>query len=137
MRLFINGRVVKSYDVEVLTPRILEAECKVCFQDLEADLPVMTGEEEPSPISDPPSEVVPSSFEIEATEKADLILVAAEARAQGIIGQAQADSERLRQEVIQTAQAEVYPVAEAKGYQAGLEAGEAEGNRLTHSANLY
>ncbi|MDR3587759.1 MAG: FliH/SctL family protein [Desulfosporosinus sp.] len=135
MRLSINGRVVKSYDVEVLTPRILEADCKACFQGSDAYLSVITGEEELSPRSDHFSEVMLSALEIEATEKAALILVAAETSAQEIRGQAQADSERLRQEVIQTAQAEVYPVAEAKGYQAGLEAGEAEGNRLTLSAN--
>ncbi|MDR3541381.1 MAG: FliH/SctL family protein [Desulfosporosinus sp.] len=135
MRLSINGRVVKSYDVEVLTPRILEVECKDCFQSLDTYLSVMTAQEDIPPISDSFSEVSPSALELEAKEKAALILAAAEANAQEIRGQAQADSEQLRQEVIRTAQAEIYPAAEAKGYQAGLEVGEAEGKRLTHTAN--
>lgn len=120
MRLSINGRVVKSYKVEVLTPRIVE--CKDCIKEV-------------PPIPNNFSEVEPSVLEIEAKEKATMILAEAEASAQEIRVQAQVDLERLRQEVIQTAQAEVYPVAQANGYQAGLEVGEAEGKRLAHSAN--
>lgn len=133
MRLSINGRVVKSYDVAVSTPRIVE--CKDCFLGLDAYLPVLTVENEVPPILDTLSEIEPSVFEIEAKEKAALILAEAEASAQKIRAQAQADLERLRQEVIQTVQAEVYPVVQANGYQAGLEKGEAEGKRLAHSAN--
>lgn len=133
MRLFTSGRVLKSYNVEVSTPRIVE--CKDCFQSLEASLEVLTAEEEAASASEFPIIPDPSVFEIEAQEKAAQILAEAEAIAQQIREQAQADLEQLRQEVIQTTKAEAYPVARAEGYQAGLEAGEAEGKRLAHSAN--
>ena len=133
MRLSTKGRVVKSHDVEVLTPRIVE--CHKCLETLDDYLLALTVEEEVPPISDLPTEVEPSILTIEAYEKADLIIAEAETNAQAIRVQAQADSERLRQEVMATAQAEIYPVAEANGYQAGREAGETEGKRLAHSAN--
>ncbi|MDR3600711.1 MAG: FliH/SctL family protein [Desulfosporosinus sp.] len=134
MRLSIKGRIVKSYNVEIAAPRIVE--CINCFQDLVRPLPVPQAEEEVPPLlPDLVSKMGPSALEIEAKEKAVLILAEAETSAQEIRALAQAESERLRQEVIETAQAEVYPVAQANGYQAGLEAGEAEGKRLAHSAN--
>ena len=135
MRLSTSGRVVKSYNVEVSAPRIVE--CKDCFQSFEASLAVMKVEEEVAATSDFSIMPETSVLEIEAQEKAAQILAEAEASVQQIREQAQADLERQRQEVIQATKAEAYPVARAEGYQAGLEAGEAEGKRLAHSANQY
>jgi len=68
-----------------------------------------------------------------------MIVAEAELRAQEIRTEAQSDLEQLRQEAIQSAQAEVYPVAQAEGYQAGFEAGynagEAEGKDFSQKAN--
>ncbi|HEY8910337.1 MAG TPA: FliH/SctL family protein [Desulfosporosinus sp.] len=138
-RLSISGRVVKRCDVEVSTPRMVE--CNEGFQQLGDYLTVLSvGEEGPlrSGNLEHPGLVV-SSFETEALEKAAMIVAEAELRAQEIRTEAQSDLEQLRQEAIQSAQAEVYPVAQAEGYQAGFEAGynagEAEGKDFSQKAN--
>ena len=134
MRLSISGRVVKSYDVEVSTPRMVE--CNEGFQQLDAYLTVISvGEEGSKSENLEHPGLVTTSLEIEAKEKAAVIIAEAEIYALEIRTQAQADQEQLRQEVIQAAQAEVYPVAQAEGYQAGFQAGEAEGKSLTQKAN--
>lgn len=140
MRLSISGRVVKSYDVQVSTPRMVE--CNECFQQLGDHLTVLSVPEEGLESEnlehlenlEHPGLVV-TSIETEAKEKAAVILAEAEIYAQKIRAQAEADKERLRQEVIQTAQAEVYPGAQAEGYQAGFQAGEAEAKSLSLKAN--
>ncbi|HWQ43429.1 MAG TPA: FliH/SctL family protein [Desulfosporosinus sp.] len=143
MRLSISGRVVKSYDVEVSTPRMVE--CNECFQQLgdhltvlsvpEKDLKLENLEHLEHPEHPEHPGLVVTSIETEAKEKAAVILAEAEIYAQEIRAQAEADQQRLRQEVIQTAQAEVYPAAQAEGYQAGFQAGEAEGESLSLKAN--
>jgi len=167
MRLSINGRVVKSYDVEVSTPRMVE--CLEGFQQLGACLTVVNvGEEsqhtakpELSDWRDTPWEAdskeqagrtlrdaneQAAKIIAEAEANAQEILVQAEAGAQKILAQAEADAqkilaqaqtglERLRQEVRESAQAEIYPAAQAEGYREGRQAGETEGNRLTENAN--
>src|SRR5665647_1200061 len=126
MKLSINGRVVKSCDVEVSTPRMVE--CNEGFQQLGAFLTVLSvGEEQPAKMA--------NLTEAEAKEKAAIILTKAENRAQTILEEARADFDRLRQEVVETARAEVYPAAQVAGNQAGLQAGEAEGKRLAEKAN--
>jgi len=143
MRLSISGRVVKSYAVEVFAPRLVE--CNEEFQKLGNHLTVLSVDEE-NPKSEnveQPCLVSTAFAETEAKEKAALILAEAEKYAQEVRDQVRADSDRLRQEVIQTAQAEVYPVAQAEGYQVGYQAGyqegfqvgESEGQRLTKSAS--
>ncbi|HUX46970.1 MAG TPA: FliH/SctL family protein [Desulfosporosinus sp.] len=137
MRLSINGRVVKSYDVEVSTPRMVE--CSEGFQQLGAFLTVLSvGEESQnsvnSEILEQPDEMA-NPIEAEAKEKATMILAEAENCAQTILEEARADFDRLRQEVVETARTEVYPAAQVAGYQAGLQEGEAEGKRLAEKAN--
>lgn len=125
MKLSINGRVVKSYDVAVSTPRMVE--CNEGFQQLGAFLTMLSvGEEQPAKMANP--------SEAEAKEKAAMILAQAENCAQTILEEGRADFDRLRQEVVETARAEVYPKAQAEGYQAGRQAGEAEGKRAFQDA---
>lgn len=132
MKLSSNGRVVKSYDVEVSTPRMVE--CNEEFRQLGAFLTVVTVGEETN--SQPPTSWNDTSFEeTEAQEKAVVILAQAEASAQEIIARAQADQERLRQEIIENVRAEVFPVAQAEGYQVGLQAGKMEAQHLVDNAN--
>lgn len=141
MKLSIKGRVVKSFDVEVSTPRMVE--CNEGFQQLGAFLTVLSVAEESRNPVDLPILTQPNpmtdSIEAEAKEKAALILAEAENIAQTILDEARADLDRLRQEVLEKAQAEVYPAAQVEGYQAGLQAGlqagEAEGKRLAEKAN--
>lgn len=153
MKSFIRGRVVKSYDIEVSSPRLLES--NEGFRQLGACLTVLTdGIEGQTPLH---SEWLYPSLPEEAQEKAALllaeaevsaqivlaqaearaqeILAQAEVHAQEILAQAQADLERLRQEVVETAQAEIYPAAQTEGYRAGFEAGETEGKRPFEKAN--
>ena len=141
MKLSINGRVVKSFDVAVSTPRMVE--CSEGFQQLSDFLTVLSVEEESqntlnSAFLEQP-ETLPEPIEAEAKEKAAMILAKAENMAQAILEEARADLDRLRQEVVEKAQAEVYPVAQAEGYQAGvqtgLQAGEAEGRLLSEKAS--
>ena len=78
MRLSISGRVVKSYDVEVSTPRMVE--CNEGFQQLDAYLTVLSvGEEDlgNSENLEHPG-LMATSFETEAKEKAAMILAEAE-----------------------------------------------------------
>ncbi|WP_242860167.1 FliH/SctL family protein [Desulfosporosinus sp. I2] len=155
MRLSINGCVVKSYDVQISTPRIVE--CLEGFRQLDTCLAVVNiGEESQNSKTelfedrdtllvveeiDQAGRILGDAQEqaakILADAKADAqkILAQAEASAQEIVAQSQTDLERLRQEVIESAQAEIYPAAQAEGYQAGRQAGETEGNRLTENAN--
>ena len=137
MKLSISGRVLKSYDVEVSTPRMVE--CNEGFQQLGDFLTVLSVPEEGLKLEDLEQlehlSLVATSIETEARDKAATILAEAETYAQEIRAQAQADQEQLRQEVIRTAQAEVYPTAQAEGYQAGFQAGEAEGESITQKAN--
>lgn len=144
MKSFIKGRVVKSYDVEISTPRMVE--WNEGFQELGSCLTVLKVEDEEVPQNSAhPSWLDISELEAEAERKAELalaeaethaheILAEAETRAQEILAQAQTDLDRLRQEVRETVRAEVYPAAQAEGYQAGFEAGEAEGKHLTKNA---
>ncbi|HZK54572.1 MAG TPA: FliH/SctL family protein [Desulfosporosinus sp.] len=126
MRLSINGRVVKNCDVEVSTPRMVE--CHEGFQQLGSFLTVLrVGEEQPTKRLNP-SEIV-------AQENASRILEEAEIGARTLLEEARADSDRLRQEVVEKAQAEVYPAAQEAGYQAGFEVGEVEGKRLAEKAH--
>ncbi len=137
MKLSINGRVVKSYDVAVSTPRMVE--CSEGFQQLGEILAVLSvGEVNQDLVNTAglePPDVWIDPIETEAKEKAALIITEAKTCAQTMLEEARADSERLRQEVVQSAQAELYPVAQEAGYQAGFQAGEAEGKRLVEEAN--
>ncbi len=141
MKLSINGRVVKSYDVEVSTPRMVE--CNEGFQQLGAVLAVLSvGEESQDSVNSvglEPSVMRINPIEAEAQEKAAMILAEAEMCVQTMLKEARADVDRLRQEVVESAQAEVFPAAQEVGYQAGLQAGlqagEAEGKRLAEKAN--
>jgi len=140
MRLSINGRVVKSYDVEVSAPRIVES--NEGFQQLGACITVLSVDEEVLKSENQEyTDLLVTSMETEAREKATMILAEAETRAQEIRAQAQVDSDQTRQEAIQTAQAEVYPAAQAEGYQAGYQAGytlgETEGKGLVQNANRF
>lgn len=139
MRSFIKGRVVKNYDIEVSTPRMVE--WTEGFQQLDAYLPVLTEEVEEKNL-EKPGWVDYSALETEAQEKAARIIAEAEAEAQAVLAQAekkaqeiqtqaQKDLERLRQEVTEKAQAQGHQ----EGYQAGFQAGEAEGKRLSEKAN--
>lgn len=141
MRLSISGRVIKSYSVEVSSPRTVD--CTEGFQQLEACLTVLSADEEaakPECLAHPG--LVDNAAETEARGKAALIIAEAESSAQEILAQAQAESEQLRQEIVQNAQDEVYPAARAEGYQtgyqegfqAGYQAGEEEGQRLNQKA---
>ncbi|MDP4160877.1 MAG: FliH/SctL family protein, partial [Bacillota bacterium] len=144
MKSFTKGRVVKSYDVEISAPRMVE--WNEGFQELGPCLTVLSVEEEEVPQnSGHPTWLDTSRLEAEAEREAELILARAEvraqeilaeaeARAQEILAQAQSDLDRLRQDVRDTVQAEVYPVAQAEGYQAGFEAGETEGKHITENA---
>ncbi len=137
MKLSINGRVVKSYDVEVSTPRMVE--CTEGFQQLGEILAVLSVGEESRHSGNSPrleqSVMLANPIEEEAKERAAMILEEAEKRAQAILKEGRADFERLRQEVVETARAEVYPAAQTEGYQVGLQAGETEGKRLAEKAN--
>jgi len=148
MKLFISRRVVKSYDVAVSTPRMVERNEE--FQQLGTILPVLiAGEERSDSVNSALLEQVAKlagqieadalektdPLEAEAKEKAAEIIAEAENCAQTILAEGRADFDRLRQEVVETARAEVYPAAQAEGYQAGFEAGEAEGKRLNEKAN--
>lgn len=137
MKLSINGRVVKSCNVEVSTPRMVE--CTEGFQQLGEILAVLSvGEENQNPVNSAQLEqqvMIANSIEEEAKERATMILEEAENRARAILEEGREDFERLRQEVVETSRTEVYPAAQAEGYQAGLQAGEAEGKRLAEKAN--
>ena len=156
MRLSINGRVVKSYDVEVSTPRMVE--CLEGFQQLGKCLTVLSVGEEGQTSAQPElpdwrdtpleaeskeqaGKILGDAKEqaarilAEAEAEAKRILAQAEASAQEILAQAQTDLDRLRQEVKESAQSEIYPVAQAEGYREGRQAGETEGKRLTENAN--
>lgn len=150
MKLYIKGRVVKSHEVEVSAPRLVE--WNEGFQQLDACLTVLTETVEATG-SARPEWLNPSLAEAEALEKAAqekaaqilaeaeesarTVLAQAEARAQEILVQAQEDLERLRQKVAESTRAEVHPVAQAEGYQAGFAQGEAEGKRLIEKANKF
>lgn len=139
MKLSINPRVVKRCDVEVFTPRLVE--CNEGFQQLGAVLAVLSaGEESRNSVKsarlEQPVELANLiELEVEAKEKAARIITEAENYAQTILAEARADSDCLRQEVVETSRTEVYPAAQAEGYQAGLQAGQAEGKRLVEEAN--
>lgn len=135
MRLFINGRVVKSYDVEVSTPRMVESH--EGFQQLGNCLTVINvGEENlPSP-SQPYSTRRETSYEEEAKARAALIIAEAEASAQQILVQAQVELDCLRQEVVKSAQEEIYPAAQADGYREGRLAGETEGKQIGEAEGI-
>ena len=134
MKLSINGRVVKRCDVAVSTPRLVE--CNEGFQQLGAVLAVLSVAEE-AQLEQSAKRVNP--IEADAQQKAAMILAEAEDQAQTILEEGRADFDRLRQEVVETAQAEVYPAAQASGYEAGLKAGllagEVEGKRWSEKAN--
>ena len=137
MKLSINGRVVKSYDVEVSTPRMVE--CNEGFQQLGAVLAVLSvGEESQESVNSvgvEPSVMRLHPVEAEAQERAAMILAEAELCVQRMLEEAKADVDRLRQEVVEVAQVEVFPAAQEAGYQAGFQVGEAEGKRLAEKAN--
>ncbi len=156
MRLSINGRVVKSYDVEVSTPRMVE--CLEGFQQLGRCLAVVSMGEESQNAAKPdlmdlsaiPWKAEPegqrektlgdaqeqaAKILAEAEVKAQEILAQAETGAQIILAEAQTDLERLRQEVMESTKAEVYPIAQAEGYRDGRQTGEAEGQRLSENAH--
>ena len=141
MRLSINGRVVKCQDVAVSTPRVVE--CNEGFQRLGEYLSVLTVGDEVLPSNT--DWIENTSPTIKAQEKADEILAEAQANAEKILEKAQEDAckilaeaqeelDHLRQEVMRTAQADIYPAAQAEGYKIGLEAGETEAKRLTQNA---
>lgn len=142
MRLSINGRVVKSYDVEVSTPRIVESQ--EGFRQLGNCLTVISvGEENSSSVNQEYLGWKESSYEEEAKAKAAVIIAEAEASAQQILAQAQTELDRLHQEAVKSAQEEIYPAAKADGYNEGWlagvaegkQTGEAEAKRLTEQAN--
>ncbi|WP_291353624.1 FliH/SctL family protein [Desulfosporosinus sp.] len=157
MRLSISGRVVKSYDVEVSTPRMVEF--LEGFQQLGKCLTVLSVGEERQQTSAPESELSDgdtpwdaaskdeagkllgeakdqaAKILAEAEAKAKKLLAQAEADAQKILAQAQTDLEGIRQEVKERAKADIYPAAQAEGFREGRQAGEAEGKRLTEEAN--
>ena len=154
MKSFIKGRIFKSRDVEVSTPRMVEF--LEGFQQLGTCLTVLTegGEvqnsarhewgqtslsevetQEKLALLQAEAEAGARTVLAEAEARAQEVVAQAEARAQEILAQAQADVGRLRQEVVETAQAEVYPTAQAEGYQVGFKAGESEGKRVTEEAN--
>lgn len=156
MRLSTNGRVVKSYEVEVATPRMVE--CLEGFQQLGSRLTVLSvGEESQNSAKHELSDWRDTIWEAESKERAAKILedaedqaarilaeaeadaqkirAQAEAGAQEIRAQAQTDLDRLRQEVRESAQAEIYPAAQAEGYKEGRQAGETEGKCLIENAN--
>lgn len=147
MRLSINGRVVKSYEVEVSSPRRVESFER--FQQLGSYLTVLSRGEEEQILEKPePAEVQEEAkrpetqaetarvlqeaeergAEIiaEAEAKAGEILAAAAAEVQELRIQAQMELEGLRQELKESVHAEIYPLARAEGYKAGRQAGEAE-----------
>ena len=155
MRSFIRGRVVKSYDVEVAAPRMVEH--NEGFQELGTCLAVLSvGVEEPNVLSPELPGWVDTTFEAEAKEKAAMIIEEAKEKAAMILAEAkekvamiqaeaescahelrtkaQVESDRLSKEVMETTRAEVYPIAHAEGYQAGRQAGEAEGKRAFQDA---
>jgi len=146
MRLSISGRVVKSNYVEVSTPRMVE--WKEEFQQLGEYVAVLNVEETQSPANLGHSALFDvSALEEEAKEKAARIIAEAQTEARRILAQAQADSERLREEIKEAAKADIFPQAQAEGYQtghqegyqagyqAGFQAGETEGKRLEEKAN--
>ncbi|MFZ3130360.1 MAG: FliH/SctL family protein [Desulfosporosinus sp.] len=144
MKSFIRGRVVKSCNVEVSTPRMVEN--NEGFQNLGTCLAVLSvGVEGPNAASPELPGWADITFETEAKEKAAMILAEANEKvamilaeadisAQEIRAQARAEADRLRQEVAETTRAEVYPKAQAEGYLAGRQAGEAEGKRAFQDA---
>ena len=82
MKSFIKGRVVKSYDVEVSSPRMVE--WNEGFQQLDECLTVLTeGVELQSPAHH--EWLNPSLPEEEAQEKAALILAEAKVGAQTVL----------------------------------------------------
>jgi len=156
MRLSINGRVFKSYDVEVSTPRMVD--CLEGFQQLGTCLAVLSvGEEKEKSVKHELLKLKDTSWEAETKEQtekiledakeqaaeiissaeaeAQSILAQAEVGAQEILAQAQTDRDRLQQEVRESTRAEIYPIAQAEGYREGKQAGEAEGKQLTENAN--
>ncbi|KGK90355.1 flagellar assembly protein FliH [Desulfosporosinus sp. HMP52] len=153
MRLSINGRVVKSWDVEVSTPRMVENH--EGFQQLGSCLAVLTvGEEiestekpdlpnwrESSEMNEQVNQILEDAKEkaaqiiSNAEAEAQKMLTQAEAHVQELLDQAQAGLEHLQQEVRESTRAEIYPIAQEEGYQEGIKAGEAEGKRLTENAN--
>lgn len=147
MRLSINGRVVKSYEVEVSAPRRVESFER--FQQLGSCLTVLHREEEQQILEEPEPAEVQEDFKrpetreetervlreaeergaeiiAEAEAKAGEILAAAAAEVQELRIQARAELEGLRQELKESVHAEIYPLARAEGYKAGRQAGEAE-----------
>ncbi|SDG16504.1 FliH/SctL family protein [Desulfosporosinus hippei] len=155
MRLSINGRVVKSWDVEVSTPRMVENH--EGFQQLGSCLAVLTVGEEIDATEKPDlpnwresSETKEQTNQIledakvkaaqiisDAEAEAQKMLAQAEAHVQELLEQAQAGLEHMQQEVRESTRAEIYPIAKEEGYQEGRKAGEAEGKRLTESANQF
>ncbi|MHB8073718.1 FliH/SctL family protein [Desulfosporosinus fructosivorans] len=148
MKSSINRRVVKSCNVAVSSPRMVE--CNAGFQQLDLYLTAISIREESQKPTDSKdleqSDPLADSAEAEENEKAamvlaeaqeeaSMILAEAENGAQAILEEARADFDRLRQEVVETAQAEVYPAAQAEGYQAGFQTGEAEAKLLVDKAN--
>lgn len=144
MKSFIRGRVVKSCDVEISTPRRVEN--NEGFQDLGMYLAALSiGVEGHHTASPELLGGLDTTFMTEAQEKAAMILAEAngkaamilteaEISAQEIRAQAQAEADRLREDVMETARVEVFPKAQTEGYQAGRQAGEAEGKRAFQDA---
>jgi flagellar assembly protein FliH len=143
MKLFTKGCIVKSCNVAVSTPHVVK--WKAEFLQADTTLTELTVDEEVQ-YSAEDDFLGASLLEAEAKEKASLILAQAEADAQEILAQAEADAQeirvqaqtdldRLRSEVIEAAKTEVYPAAQADGYQAGIQAGELEGSLLSQKAN--
>jgi len=145
MKSFTKRRVVKSYDVEVATPRMVER--PEGLQLWESCLTVLSiGEEDKSATNLEHPGLIDIAVEAEAQEKAALILAEAQEKAalilaeaelsaQEMFAQTQTDLVRLRQEVTEAARGEGLQAGQAEGYQVGKQDGETEGKRLLQEAN--
>ena len=160
MKLSTRGGVVKSQDVTLAVPRLVD--CDEGFQRLEEYLTVLMVEpqalaqnaseqadgfpeetklEEPGKLgaSDPEAVIRQAQEKAqaiidEARAAAGQILAGAEADARRIVEAAQTEAERLSRESKRTAEEEIYPAAKQEGYKAGREVAEAEGKVLKDNA---
>lgn len=143
MRSYIRERIVKSTNVEVLLPRVVDfppdhftrltESITLLRQGLSAEekTEIAASLDESSwnnGIGDPVS--LPSLTKEEGENLAQIIIAQAEKDAEDLRLAAREEGERLKAEIRRQAEEELFPQAEARGYREGLMQGTAEGETL-------
>lgn len=142
MKSFIKTRVVKSYDVEVLGPHLVQGRTEK-FENLTAHLTIVNAaEKEQENKPKLPDEAIEADevtrLWADAQAQATEILAKAKEEAEKLQLKAQAEVEKWQQETEESLRAEILAQAHEEGYNAGLQDALQERERLCQEAqNLF